>query len=131
MILLDTHILIWDALKPELLSAKAKQAISKANQAEGMLIADISLWEIAMLIKKGRVAVDAEIDSFLQLILQANNIVVRPITPEIATLSVQLPDLVNKDPADRLIAATAISEKASLVTADRNLQLSPSIQTVW
>ena len=106
-------------------------AISKANQADGMLIADISLWEIAMLLKKGRVAVDTDIGSFLQLILQTNDIRVCPITPEVAMLSVQLPDLVNKDPADRLIAATAISEKASLVTADHNLQISSSIQTIW
>jgi len=131
MILLDTHILIWDALVPERLSTKAKQAIAQANQTDGMLIADITLWEIAMLIQKRQVQIDTDCQSFIQLLLQANRIDVRSISPKIAALSVQLSNSINKDPADRLIVATAVVENVSLVTADRDLRSATQIATIW
>ena len=58
MIVVDTHIIVWDALKPEMLSKKAKKAISLANETDGIIFCDISLWEIAMLIHKGRLEVE-------------------------------------------------------------------------
>ena len=131
MILLDTHILLWDALAPHQLSLPAQQAIAHANQQEGMLVADISLWEIAMLVQKRRIQIATDAQTFLTLLLQANKLHVVPISPAIATHSVQLPALVNKDPADRLIVATALVEKAVLLTADRNLQTIGAITTLW
>lgn len=131
MILLDTHIIIWDALTPARLSLPAQQAIIQANQQDGLLICDISLWEIAMLIQKGRIQVATDSLTFINLILQANKTVVRPISPTIAALSAQLPAPMNHDPADRLIAATAIVEGVSLVTADRNLQSAPQLAIIW
>jgi len=131
MIVVDTHVLIWDALSPNRLSAAAVQALAAANSGDGLLVADISLWEIAMLIQKGRVQVATDCHAFLNLILQANRIQVRSITPQIAALSVQLPATINADPADRLIAATAIVEGVSLVTADHNLRASEDISTIW
>ncbi len=50
MIVVDTHIIIWDALKPESLSQKAKNTIDEANKKDGIIICEVSLWEIAMLI---------------------------------------------------------------------------------
>ena len=131
MIAVDTHILIWDALTPERLSPAAVNALAAANQGDGIVIADISLWEIAMLIQKSRVQVAADCHTFLNLILQANRIHVRAITPRIAALSTQLPATVNADPADRLIVATARAEGVPLVTADQNLRKSDAIETVW
>ena len=131
MILLDTHVLIWDALAPNRLSTQAQQAIVQANQQDGMLIADISLWEIAMLVQKGRIQVTTNCQSFINLLLQANKIRVIPISSQIATQAVQLPALINKDPADRLIVATALVEKAMLVTADSNLRSIQAITTLW
>ena len=131
MILLDTHVLIWDALDPNRLSEKAKRAMVHANQTDGMIISDITLWEIAMLVQKKRVQISTDCQSFIQLLLQANRIEVRPVTPRIATLSVQLPNSINKDPADRLIVATALAEDVTLVTADQNLRSAAKISTLW
>jgi len=131
MFVVDTHIVIWDALSPERLSSTAVGAISRANQADGIIIADISLWEIAMLIQKGRIEVETDCQSFLNLVLQANQIAVHAITPQIAALSTQLSSTVNADPTDRLIAATAIVEDAPLVTADHNLQEVEEVSTIW
>lgn len=131
MIVVDTHVLIWDALSPNRLSPAAVQALAAANSGDGLLVADISLWEIAMLIHKGRVQVATDCHAFLNLILQANRIQVRSITPQIAALSMQLPATINADPADRLIVATAMAEGVPLLTADHNLRAFEDISTIW
>ena len=131
MIVVDTHIILWNALKPEMLSRKAKKAIAAANNLDGIIFCDISLWEIAMLMHKGRLSIDVEYLEFIKLILESNNYVYRGITPEIARLSAKLFSDNNKDPADRIIAATSIIENAKLVTADKKLRQSRKVTTIW
>ena len=65
MIVVDTHIIIWNALKPEMLSEKAEKAISAANNSDGIIFCEISLWEIAMLMHKGRLSIDIEYLEFI------------------------------------------------------------------
>ena len=84
-----------------------------------------------MLIEKKRLQVEVETQAFLNLILQANKSLVQPINAEIATLAVQFPIEISQDPADRLIAAMAHAKNATLVTADKNLQSSGLIPTLW
>ncbi len=129
MILLDTCALIYDALEPKRLSRRAKQAIETADSAGELLLCDISLWEIAMLVEKNRLDPGIEAESFLHIALSARSINVLPITPEIAARSVQLG--LHGDPADRLIAATAIEQDATIVTSDKNLRRSRLVPTLW
>jgi PIN domain nuclease of toxin-antitoxin system len=131
MIVVDTHIIIWNALKPEKLSENAEKAILAANNSGGIILCEISLWEIAMLIHKRRLSIDIEYMEFIELILQSNQYVLRGITPQIAWLSGQLFSDNNKDPADRIIAATSIIEDADLVTADKALRQSKKVTTIW
>jgi len=131
MIVVDTHIILWNALKPEMLSRKAKKAISAANNSDGIIFCDISLWEIALLMHKGRLSIDVEYLEFIKLVSESNNYVYRGITPEIARLSAKLFSDNNKDPADRIIAATSIIENAKLVTADKKLRQSRKVTTIW
>ncbi len=131
MIVLDTHVIIWNALQPDRLSRKAKSTIAKANQEDGILFCDISLWEIAMLIHKKRVVVDTSYAEFIHLLLASNKYILKMITPEIAELSTTLPASISKDPADRIIAATSIIEHAQLVTADANLRKASILETIW
>ena len=131
MIVVDTHIIIWNALKPEMLSGRAEKAISAANNSDGIIFCEISLWEIAMLMHKERISIDIEYTEFIQLILESNKYVFRGITPEIAWLSTGLFSDNNKDPADRIIAATSIIENANLVTDDRELRQSKKVATIW
>ena len=131
MITVDTHVIIWDALQPEKLSGRAKDAIDQANEQDGIIFCEISLWEIAMLMKKRRLRIDAEFTDFIRLVSDANRYVFRGITPEIAELSADLLARTNKDPADAIIAATSIVEKAYLVTADSALRQDTMITTIW
>ena len=131
MITLDTHVILWDALQPELLSDKAKEAIEKANQTDGLFFCSISLWEIAMLIRKKRIEVSVSYSKLVDLLLSSNRYVFQEITPEIAYLSTTLPDSINSDPADRIIAATSLITKTPLLTADENLRQSELLQTIW
>jgi len=131
MIVLDTHVIIWDALKPKSLSTPARQAIDQANQQDGIIICDISLWEIAMLLQKGRLQINTDYITFINLLFQSNQYILYSITPAIALQSTLFLGEVNADPADRLIAATAVVENAVLVTADKNLRQATSIPTLW
>jgi PIN domain nuclease of toxin-antitoxin system len=131
VIVVDTHILIWDALRPELLSDNAKAALSEANENEGILLCEISLWEIAMLVKKGRLSLGTSYQEFIRLVLLSKNYQLQSITPEIAELSTQLSEEINHDPADRIIAATSLVMGIPLITADRNLNQADSLTIIW
>ena len=131
MIVADPHIVIWDALEPDKISAKAKTAFRKANKKDGIIISDISLWEIAMLINKNRLKIDADYETFIDCVLSSNNYIVQSITPEIANLSTQCIKMQNHNPADRIIAATTVFCNASLITADKKLLAEKSLRTIW
>ncbi|NHQ61237.1 type II toxin-antitoxin system VapC family toxin [Chlorobium sp. BLA1] len=131
VITVDTHIILWDALQPELLSNKAKSALQKANDSDGILFCSISLWEIAMLMKKKRVEIDLSYVELIDLLKAANNYVFQEITPEIAQLSATLPASINSDPADRIISASSLVTQTPLVTADRNLRAASMLHTIW
>lgn len=130
MILLDTHAMIFDALTPERLSQAAQAAIEAGAERGELACADISLWEIAMLIARGRLELAIEPRPFIDDLLLARRIRVLPITPEVAVLA-QSTAFAHGDPADRLIAATALQQRCALVTADKRLQDLPGVSTVW
>lgn len=130
MILLDTCALIFDALTPERLSGAAREALDRGETEGTLTCADISLWEIAMLVSKGRLDPGTDSASFCRLALDARGVRVLPITPEIALESTRI-DLSQADPADRLIAATAVLYGAELVTIDERMRSSPSVTTLW
>ena len=131
MILLDTHALILLALRPEGLSKVAARTIGRAEAGDGIAIASITLWEIALLIDSGRIVVQGSTEAFLRLILQRPRLFMLDLNPEIAALAFQFPADFPNDPADRIIAATARAHGLPLVTKDQRLQDSALVQTIW
>ena len=77
----------------------------------------------------GRVRLYGNIEASIRTLLQ--DVTVRPITPEIAALATQFPDDYPRDPADRIIGATARAEGLTLVTRDEKIRRSPLLKTVW
>ena len=129
MILLDTHALVWAVAESKRLSKAASAAILKAQTDDGVAIAAISLWELAMLLSRGRIQAYGTIDASVRLLTEG--VVIKPISPEITAIAVQFPPDFPQDPADRLIAATAKSEGLALVTRDEKLRVSPLLHTIW
>ncbi|OGQ96575.1 MAG: hypothetical protein A2521_15500 [Deltaproteobacteria bacterium RIFOXYD12_FULL_57_12] len=131
MILLDTCVMIYDALTPEQLSRRAVAELGKGRLAGNLACSDISLWEIAMLMSKGRVKPAMPPQDFLVDVVAANRLRVLPITPGIAFHASYHADLTDGDSADRIIAATALYHKASLLTSDTRLRELKNLKTIW
>ncbi len=119
MILLDTHAAIWILRNDAALGKKARDVAVAAADDGQLAISAISFWEIALLIAKGRLRSLDDPSETRALMIRAG-IREIPLTGEIAILAVQL-DALHGDPADRFIAATAITYDATLMTADETL----------
>lgn len=131
MILLDTHTLIWWVSDPPRLSARAKREISNAISGGGIAISAISVWEIALLVKAERIQLKQDVHAWIGKVLSLPVLTVVPVDADIAETSVFLSGFPSKDPADRIIIATAIREGATLVTSDKKILLYPHVQSAW
>jgi PIN domain nuclease of toxin-antitoxin system len=130
VILVDTHVVVWLAFDQDQISRKAKAAIDDARKnADGLAISDITLLELATLASKGRIRLDISLESFLQEV--ESRFVVVPISSRACARAMSLPAAYPKDPADRVIAATALVEGLSLLTADRAIRRTRIVQTIW
>ena len=131
MILLDTHVLVWLMLEPERLSRRAASAIRRARASGGIGIAAMSLWEIAMMFSRGQITPRGSVEASVRRLVEEAGVDIRPITPEVAALAWQFPDDFSRDPADRLIAATARAEGMALVTRDERIRRCALVKTIW
>jgi PIN domain nuclease of toxin-antitoxin system len=129
VILLDTHVLIWARDDSKQLSRTAASAIRRARSDGGLAVSAISLWELAFLFAQGRIQAFGTVEASIRLLVE--DVTVRAITPEIAALAAQFPDDYSRDPADRLIGATARAEGLTLITRDEKIRRSPLLKTVW
>ena len=130
MILLDTHVVIWLALEPGRISKRARAAIQETRQrGEGLAISDITLLEIATIENKGRIKLNASLEAFLAEI--EARFIVLPITGRICVSALALPAAYPRDPADRVIGATALVEGLPLITADDGIRRSKALKTIW
>ncbi len=130
MILVDTHVVVWLAFDQDQISKKARSAIDDARKnADGLAISDITLLELATLVSKGRIRLDISLESFLQEV--EARFVILPISGRACARAMGFPASYPKDPADRIIGATALVEGLSLLTADRGIRRSRTVQTIW
>ena len=130
MVLLDTHVVIWLALEPGRISKRARAAIQETRRrGEGLAVSDITLLEIATIESKGRIKLNASLEAFLAEI--EARFIVLPITGRICASALALPAAYPRDPADRVIGATALVEGFPLITADDGIRRSKALKTIW
>jgi PIN domain nuclease of toxin-antitoxin system len=130
LILVDTHVVVWLAFDQNKISTKARAAIDEArNFGDGLAISDMTLWEVGILASRGRINLGMSPESLLQEI--EARFVVFPITGRACARAMAFPATYPKDPADRIIGATALVEGLSLITADREIRRSKLVHTIW
>ena len=118
-LLLDTHVWLRYQGFPKALRETAEAAIDEAAAANAVFVSVISVWEIAMLEHDGKIQLDGGVDRWSQQALSMPGISLLPFSPLIAIESVKLPEPMHKDPADRILVASARIEKLRLVTSDK------------
>jgi PIN domain nuclease of toxin-antitoxin system len=118
-LLLDTNALLWLSSGSARLGPQAKAAIEAAVSAGEAAFSAISVWEAAMLVRKGRYALNVPIERWCADLIAAG-LIEAPLDVSAAGRAAQLADL-HEDPADRMIVATAARLGAQLVTSDARL----------
>ena len=123
--LLDTHAAVWLLEGNEKLGEHAKAAL---RAEESVAISDITLFEVALLAKRGMILLKPNTAVALEEF--ATKLHVLPITARIAAdaTTVNLP---HRDPFDRIITATAIAHGLTLVTKDRQIVDASVVRTLW
>jgi PIN domain nuclease of toxin-antitoxin system len=121
-LILDTHVWIWAAegLTPNL-GAEAIRVIEDAARVSALAVSAISVWELAMLVKRRRLTLASAVSTWIEASLRPPGARIIPVGAAIALDSTQLPDFDHhRDPADRIIIATA-RRHGTLVTCDESV----------
>jgi len=103
-----------------------------SSAAKGLVSAStISLFEIARLVRRGRLELGVDLASRFDALQLLPDIKLEPVSSDIARLAGEFAEPFPGDPADRLIAATAIVTKAKLVAADQKIRQVSVVETIW
>lgn len=128
-VVLDTHTWIWWMSEPVLLSRGALSAITDATVIG---ISAMSCWEVASLVRRGRLGLEWESSTWVSHALRHDvRVIELPVTTEIALLGGSLDARFPGDPSDRLIYATARVGGVPLITRDTRIRGFDPDRTVW
>ena len=131
LIVLDTHVLIWWLSGDASLSRAAKLAVAKAAKGNEVVASAVSVLEIVTAHRRGRLRFAAPLEQWLADARRLPELRFEPVSAEIAQLAGSFGDDMHGDPADRIIAATAITLNVLLVSADGKLRASRAVKTIW
>jgi PIN domain nuclease of toxin-antitoxin system len=119
--LLDTHVWWWWTTGERKLSAAQERLLRAVTADDPVLVSDISLWEIATLASLGRIALAIPLREWLESAAAPPLVQRCGISPAVAAELATLPETFHRDPADRILVATARVHGATLVTRDRRI----------
>jgi len=120
-LLLDTHVWIRYINGTPGLKPAAIHAIEGARRTGKAYVSVISIWEIALLVRKERLVLPIGVERWVQRAFELQGSQLLTMTPQIAIESVQLPDSLNNDPSDRILVATARIQGLTLMTRDKDI----------
>ena len=120
-LLLDTHAAIW-ITRNERLAPQAEEAVNAAHRAEGaVFVSPITAWEVGLLVARQRLNLLMTPESWFRRLLGVPGVRLADMSPELLIAASFLPGRPPRDPADRIIIATARDLGAALITRDRAL----------
>ena len=128
--LLDTHVLLFWFAEDSRLSRGQKRVLKQASEESPLLVSDISLWEIATLEALGRIHLQLPLREWLEAAVAPPLVQRVGISPAVAAGVAGLPATFHRDPADRIIVATAQLLGATLLTQDTRILQSDLIPTI-
>jgi PIN domain nuclease of toxin-antitoxin system len=131
MIVLDTHVWLWWLHDPARLSPTAVQLIEQEQESGALILSSISIWEVAVKVQSGKLAIPMEILQWYELARSYPATVIEPLSPLDAISSTQLPGDFHKDPADRMIISLARRLAIPLITCDRKILEYKHVLTAW
>lgn len=120
-LVLDTHVLLWLVRGSSKLPHRIWQQIDRAAVRDDVVVSVIAIWEVAMLVRKGRLNLGEATHDWAVRALSRPGVRLAPLTPETVIDSEELPGRIHGDPADRIMIATARHLDATLVTRDKNI----------
>ena len=130
MILLDTHALLWWALEPSRLSPTARAACAEMEREGDGLASSISIWELAVKVARRKLELPLRVEELVARIEATGAVEIVPVDAAIWLDSVSLP-WTHRDPADRVIVATARRRAARVLTKDELLHAEEPALCVW
>ena len=128
--LLDTNAWLRVVARPDELSPTARTLMSQRGILPFGLSA-ISIWEVTLKARRKKLELLPTTEQWLQSALNRNLVQVLPIDAAIARLANELPGTFHEDPADRMIAATALHLNLAIVTSDINIRSYNAVRSVW
>jgi PIN domain nuclease of toxin-antitoxin system len=121
-LLLDTHIWLWYVEgEVEQFSRRIEPLVEAAVRRGGILVSAISVWEIARLEASRRIDLSVDVRTWMARALDFPGVRLKGLSPSIALESTRLPGELHRDPADRMLIATARLLGAALVTRDERI----------
>lgn len=121
-LLLDTHIVLWLDSGDDHLHPSTRALLDGCWQNGGtILLSAVTAWEVALLVDTGRIELDVPIEAWIKRFLDRPGIEPVPLSHRAACRAYQLHHLGHRDPADRLLIATAIELACPLVTYDERI----------
>jgi PIN domain nuclease of toxin-antitoxin system len=129
MIVLDTHALLWWALDPEKLSARAAEVLATMER-EGGFASAISMWELGIKVKRKKLILPLAVDELAIRIERSGVVELLPVDTATWLRSLSLV-WDHPDPADRVIVATALGKGLPLLTKDDAIRSFAEVRTVW
>jgi PIN domain nuclease of toxin-antitoxin system len=119
--LLDTHVWIWFQRADLRISPAVRDELLESQRKRTLFLSPISTWELALLVADGYIDVRTSVDQFVETATEDGGLQLAPLTPRILIESTRLPGTLHRDPADRILAATARELGLTLVSRDQKL----------
>jgi PIN domain nuclease of toxin-antitoxin system len=128
--LLDTHAWVWWVEQDARLGTKAIAVLDALPAHRRPFLSDISLWEVATLVERGRLVLDVPLEEWLEAAAHTRSVRLLPVSTRVAAEIARLPDTFHRDPADRIIVATSRVHRMPLLTHDERL-LTSRLVSAW